>query len=64
MKKVEVSKKITIEFTEKELLAILFCLEDYLVMPDKVIVNSVEEKKKFQNLVRNLVGLLKQYLFK
>jgi len=61
MKKIEVSKKITIEFTEKELLAILFCLEKYF--SDDISKPIVEEARQQINLAKNLAGLLKGYLF-
>jgi len=64
MKKVEISKKITIEFTEKELLAILFCLEDYLewLEQDGKFEDFTEEKKQEINIVRNLVGIMKRWI--
>jgi len=64
MKKVEVSKKITIEFTEKELHAILFCLEDYfewLEQSDK-FEYFTEDRKQEVNTVRNLVGIMKRWI--
>jgi len=66
MKKVEVSKKITIEFTEKELVEILTCLEDYVDSYFEWLEQSGEsvsgEKEREVNNVRNLVNEMKKWI--
>jgi len=65
MKKIEMSKKITIEFTEKELIMILTCCDDYfewLEQSGKLASFSEERKQKIGN-VRNLVNRMKGWLF-
>jgi len=64
MKKVEVSKKFTIEFTEKELLYILTCLEDYFEWLEQSgkIVSSTDEKKQEINIVKNLINVMKRWI--
>ncbi|MHA1343573.1 MAG: hypothetical protein ACTSQG_06285 [Promethearchaeota archaeon] len=65
MKKIEMSKKITIEFTEKELISILTCCDDYFewLELNKGFEYLTNERKQEINNVKNLVGIMKRWIF-
>jgi len=64
MKKIEVSKKFVIEFTEKELFCILTYLEDYFEWLEQSgkFEYFTEDRKQEVNTARNLVGIMKRWI--
>jgi len=67
MKKVEVSKRIVIEFTDKELVSILTCLDEYFEDLDEYFERNkdcamTEDRKQEVNTARNLVGIMKRWI--